>query len=153
MVHAGTNNITRFIDLFFLAFVSTLLIPFSVLAEPETLPCTNARLEIKHTQNILRPMRQHRQQLQEEVESTYQQLFVCQTDRKLSLTQQQHCTELQKEGPKQFQAIVTAIILSHQTSQLLANQSLQAQLACPVITERTSHTTTEQLPHHTISRK
>ncbi len=136
MVHAFTNN-TRIIGLFFLTVVSALVLPISVMAEPETPPCTDARLQIEHTHILLRPLKQRQQQLQQDVRIIYQKLFACKTGTALSIAQQRYCSALQEAGPKQFQAMVKAITLSHQTSQQLAHQTRQAQLTCPSITEET----------------
>ncbi len=137
MVQAFTKNITRIMSLFPLAFVSALVLPISVMAEPEILPCTHARLQIKQTQTFLQPMKQHQQQLQQDVRMTYQKLFACKTETALSIAQQQYCSQLQEEGPKQFQAMVDAITLSHQTSQQLAHQIHQVHLNCPSISKET----------------
>ncbi len=137
MVHAFTKNITRIICLFSLALVSFLLIPGLAMADFESQPCTVAHLQIEHTQETLRTSEQRQQQLQQDVRSTYQQLFACKTGTALSIAQQQSCSHLQEEGPKQFQAMVEAITLSHQTSQQLAHQTHQAERNCPKITEET----------------
>ena len=137
MVHAFTNNITRIIGLFLVAFVSALVLPISVMAEPETLPCTDARLQIEQTHILLRPLQQRQQQLQQDVRATYQQLFACKAGTTLSIAQQQYCSHLQEEGPKQFQTMIEVITLSHQTSQQLAHQTRHVQLICPTISEHT----------------
>ena len=137
MIHVFTKNITRNAYLLPLTFVSALLMPLTVMADPEIRSCSDARIHITHTQNILRPMKQHQQQLQQHVRVIYQKLFACQTRTEFSLAQQKQCTQLQEEGPTQFQALVEAISLNHQTSQQLAHQIHQAQLTCPASVEDT----------------
>ena len=105
--------------------------PLTVMAEPIHLSCTKARLHIEKTQHTLQPLKQQQQQIQQDVRNIYQELFACQAERRLSLAQQQHCTKLQKEGPKQFQAMVEAITRSHRTAQQLAHLTNHAQLTCP----------------------
>lgn len=131
MVHVFTRNITRITYLLPLTFLWALLIPLTVMADPQTLSCTDARLQIEQTQNTLQPLEQQQQQLQQHVRTIYQALFACLTDATLTLAQQEHCIQLQEEGPKQFRTMVEAITLSHQTSQKLARQTRQFQLACP----------------------
>ena len=138
MVHVFTTNISRIIGLFFVTFVSALLTPGFAIADSEIKSCAVAHLQIEHTQSTLQTSEQRQQQLQHNVRTTYQQLFACKTGTALSLAQQHYCTQLQEDGPKQFQAMVDAITLSHQTSQQLANQTHQATLNCPENTEETS---------------
>ena len=113
------------------------LSPLAVIAEPKDQSCETARQNIEQTQNILRPLKQQQQQIQQHVRTIYQELFACKTGSELSLVQQKYCTQLQKEGPKQFQNMIEVITLRHQTSQLLAHQTKQAQLTCPILTEDT----------------
>ncbi|MEX0830620.1 MAG: hypothetical protein WD032_10300 [Nitrospirales bacterium] len=82
-------------------------------------------------------MEQHQQQRQQDVRAICQKLCACQTGGGLSLAEKQDCTQLQEEGPKQFQAMVEAITFNHQTSQQLARQTRQTQLTCPANTENT----------------
>jgi len=49
------------------------------------------------------------------------------------LEQQKHCTRLQEEGPKQFQAMINIITLTHQASQRLSTQTRQDTISCPAI--------------------
>ena len=137
MIQLFPRNIAPIIVLLPLALVLAFLIPLTVMAEPGTPSCPDARLQIEDTQNILRPLKQHQQQLQQHVRVIYQKLFACQTRTELSLAQQKQCTQLQEEGLKQFQAMVEAITLSHQTSRQLAHQTRQAQLTCPASVEDT----------------
>lgn len=138
MVHAFLTNPKQNPYLLALTFVSVSLIPFPVIAETETQTCTEAQKQIEQTQNTLRPLEQHQQQLQKHVRTIYQELFACKTGRELSRSEQQKCSQLQEEGPKNFQDLIKVITLSHQTSQQLAHQTQQAQLACPAIAEDTS---------------
>ena len=138
MVHAFITKPRPISYLLPLTFVSAFLIPFPVMAKSETPSCTDAQQQIEQTQNVLRPLEQRQQQLKQHVRAIYQKLFACQTGRKLSIAEQQNCTQLQEEGPKRFQAMVEAITLSHQTSQQLAQQTHQVRLACPAIAEDTS---------------
>lgn len=138
MVDVFTRKLTRIISLLPLTFVGALLIPLTVMAESGTLSCRDAQRQFEQTQKTLQPLEQHQQQLQQHVRTTYQELFACQTATSLlTQTQQQHCTHLEEEGPKQFQAMVKAITLSHQTSQQLAHQTRQIQLTCPAMAEGT----------------
>lgn len=137
MVHAFTKHITRIIGHFFLVIASAFVLPISVMAELETLPCTEARLQIEHTQIILQPLKQRQQQLQQDVRATYQQLFACKTGTLVSKAQQQYCSHLQEEGPDQFQAMIEVTTLHHQTAQLLAHQTRLMQLTCLTISEDT----------------
>ncbi len=137
MLHAFTKNITRIVSLFPLALVLALLIPGVAMADSDSQPCVGAHLQIEQTQETLRASKLRQQQLQQDVRTTYQQLFACKTETLLSIAQQQHCSQLQEEGPKQFQAMVKAITLSHLTSQQLTNQTHQAILTCPASTEET----------------
>ena len=146
MVHAFTKHITRIIGLFSLAIASTLVLPISVMAEPETLLCTEARLQIEHTQIILQPLKQRQQLLQQDVRATYQQLFTCKAGTLLSIAQQQYCSHLQEEGPKQFQAMIELTTLHHETAQLLAHQTRKAQHTCPAIIEDSLQKNTNLLP-------
>jgi len=129
-----------------IALGTVLLSPLAVIAEPKDQACETARSQIEQTRNTLRPLEQHQQHLQQHVRAIYQKLFACQTGTGLSLAQQKHCTQLLEEGPKQFQAMVEAITLSHETSQQLAHQTRHVQLACPTIAENTFPKTTS-LPH------
>jgi len=142
MIHVFTKNITRNAYLLPSIFVSALLMPLTVMADPKTLSCTDARRQIEHTLIALRPLEQHQQQLQQYVRIIYQKLFACQARAESSLAQRQECTQLQKEGPAQFQALVEAVTLSHETSQQLAHQTRQAQLVCPAVAEDTFPKTT-----------
>ncbi len=137
MVHAFTKLITRIIGLLSLVIASALVLPISVMAELETLPCTEARLQIEHTQIILQPLKQRQQQLQQDVRATYQQLFACKTGTLLTKDQQQYCSHLQEEGPDQFQAMIEVTTLHHQTARLLAHQTRLMQFNCPTISEDT----------------
>jgi len=142
MVRFFTKNLTQIIFTLHLPFVLAFLMPLTVMAEPGTPSCPDVRLQIEETQQTLRPLEQRQQQLQQQVRTIYHELFACQTGSGLSLAQQHHCTELQKEGPKQFQAMVEAITLHHRTSQQLAYQTRQAQLTCPAIAENNFPKTT-----------
>lgn len=133
MVHAFTRNITRITYLLPLTFVSALLIPFTVMAEPTGSSCELARSQMEYTRSTFLPLEQRRQQIQQHVRTIYQELFACKSGTSLTQAQQEYCSHLQDEGPKQFQAMVKAITLSHQTSQQLVHQTRQAQLACPAI--------------------
>ncbi len=148
MVHAFAK-ITYLLPL---TFVWALLFPLTVMAKSGILSCTDADRRIEQTQNTLRSLEQHQQQLQQHVRAIYQKLFACQTGTGLSLAHQQHCTQIQEEGPKQFQALVEAITLSHQTSQQLAHQTRQVQLVCPTIAENTFPKTTSLAPLQKITR-
>jgi len=153
MVHVFTRNITRITYLLPLTFLWALLIPLTVMADPETLSCTDVRLQIEKTQKTLRPLEQHQQQLQQHLRAIYQELFVCQTGTSLTQAQQEYCRHLQDEGPKQFQAMVEVITLRHQTFQQLAHQSHQAQITCPAIAaEDTLPKTTSLSPLQEIAR-
>ena len=148
MVHA----FTRITYLLPLTFVWALLIPLTVMAAPGPLSCTDARIQIEQTHITLRSLEQHQQQIQQHVRAIYQKLFACQTGTGLSSVHQQHCTQLLEEGPKQFQAMVKAITLSHQTSQQLAHQTRQVQLACSTIAENTFPKTTSLAPLQKFAR-
>lgn len=137
MILVLIRNIGRIMALLPLTFVAALFLPLNAMSESGTLSCRDAHRQIEQTQNTLRPLEQHQQQLQQDVRNIYQKLFACQTGTTLPLAQQQHCTQLQEDGPKQFQAMIKAITLSHQTSQQLAHQTRQVQLACPAIAEGT----------------
>ena len=137
MLHALLRNIVLITSLPCITFALTLLIPFTALAETQTLLCQIALTELKHTQSVLLPLKQEQQQIQQHVRTIYQELFTCQSEKALSTAQQQHCTKLREEGPKQFQAMVKTITLAHQTSRQLAYQTRQAQLTCPAILEET----------------
>ncbi len=135
MVHTLLTKLTRIPYLVPLTFASTFLILFPFMAEADSQSCTDVQKQIEQIQNTLRPLEQHQQQLQQHVRTIYQNLFVCQAGGELSLAEQQSCTQLQEEGPKQFQAMIEAITVSHQMSQQLASQTHQVQLACPAIAE------------------
>ena len=137
MILVLIRNIGRIIGLLPLTFVATLFLPLNVMGESGTLSCTDAQKQIEQTQNVLQPLEQRQQQLQQDVRAIYQELFACQTGRELSRAEQQDCTQLQEEGPKQFQAMIRAITISHQTSQQLAHQTRQVQLACQAIATET----------------
>jgi hypothetical protein len=137
MVRFFTKNLTRIIFLLPLPFVLGFLIPHTVMAEPGTPVCPDVRRQIEGTRQTLSLLEQHQQQLQQQVRAIYHELFACQTGSGLSLAQQHHCTQLQEEGPKQFQSMVEAITLHHRTSQQLAHQTRQAQLTCPTSAEGT----------------
>lgn len=137
MVHVFTKKLTRIIYILPLTFVGALLIPLTVMAESGTLSCADSHRLIEQTQKTLQPLEQHQQQLQQQVRTIYGKLFACQATTSLTQTQQEYCTHLQEEGPKQFQAMVKAITLSHETSQQLAHQTRKAQLTCPAMAEGT----------------
>jgi len=111
--------------------------PLPVIAGQKNPSCTDARIQIEKTHNALRSLKHQQQQLQQHVRTIYQELFACRTGAELSFAQQQRCTQLQEEGPKQFQAMIEVITRSHQNSQQLAHQTRQVQLACPAIAEET----------------
>jgi uncharacterized protein YpbB len=133
MVQLFTRNIAWIIYLLLPTFVSALMIPTTVMAESATLSCQAVSTQIEHTRSVLLPLEQRRQQIQQHVRTIYQELFACQTGISLTQAQQENCRHLQDEGPKQFQAMVKAITLSHQTSQQLARQTRQAKITCPAI--------------------
>jgi len=137
MGHSSTRHILRKTYVRSLTFVLAVLIPLTVMADPETRPCSDAHTHMTHTQKNLRPLKQHQQQLQQRVRVIYKKLFDCQTRTVLSLAQQEQCSKLQKEGPTQFQALLKAITLNHETSQQLAHQTRQVQLVCSAIAEDT----------------
>jgi uncharacterized protein len=120
-----------------LALAFCVFSPLTASAEPASLSCDSARAQLEHTQHTLLPLKQQQQQIQRHVRAIYQELLACQTGTELSLAQQKYCTQLQEEGPKQFQAMVEAITLSYETSQQLAHQTRQVQLACPAISDET----------------
>ena len=96
---------------------------------------------------------QQQHQIQVHVRTIYQALFACQTDATLTLAQQEHCIQLQEEGPKQFRTMVEAITFSHQISQELDHQTRQAQITCPAIAaEDTFPKTTSFPPLQEIAR-
>jgi hypothetical protein len=98
-------------------------------------------------------LKQRRQQIQQHVRTIYQELFACQTGTSLTQAQQKNCRHLQDEGPKQFQAMVKAITLSHQTSRQLVHQTRQAQITCPAIAaEDTFPKTTSLSPLQEIAK-
>ena len=135
-----------------MTFVWAALIPLTVMAETEILSCQAARKQIEQTQNSLRPLEQQRQQIQQHVRTIYHELFACQAGTVLSIAQQHHCTQLQEEGAKQFQAMVEAITRSHQTAQQLANQTHQVQITCRTIAaEETFLKTTSLSPLQKIA--
>jgi hypothetical protein len=131
MMQPLTRNITPMSFLPRMTFALALLIPFTAIGETRTLSCQTTLTKIEHTRRILLPLKHEQEQIQEHVRTIYQELFACQTGTVFSLAQQQHCTQLQEEAPKQFQAMVKSITLTHQTSQQLFHQTHQAQLACP----------------------
>jgi len=135
MVHANAKGIIQIFRLLPLAFVTTLLIPFSVMAASETLPCQDVRLEIEQTQQTLSLLEQQQHELQQHVRIIYQELIACQTGSGRSTAQHHHCTQLEEEGPKQFQAMIATTTLKHQQSKRLVHQTRQAQLTCPTIAE------------------
>jgi len=122
-----------------------LLNPITVMAEPTGTSCEFARTQIEDTRNILHPLEQQQQQVQQYVRTIYQELLACKSGTALSL-KQQHCTLLQEEGPKQFQAMINIITLTHQTSQQLARQTRQFQLACFAIAAEDTFSKTTSLP-------
>ena len=129
MIQSWPRTTIRVVLLLSLALLLAVLFPLTTFAKPQTLSCTKARLQIEQTQEILRPLQERQQLLQELVRSTYQKLFSCKSGREFSIAPQQ-CDQLQKNGPKQFQTMVEAITLRHQISQQLANHTRQAQLIC-----------------------
>lgn len=131
MLPAFSQNILPITRAVPLAFALALLIPSLAMAASESQLCTDAHLQIEHTQMILRASEQRQQQLQQDVRAIYRKLFACQTGIGLSLAGHQHCAQLEKEAPKQFQAMVKSITFTHQTSQQLVHQTSQAQLTCP----------------------
>ena len=151
MVHVFTNNISRIIGVFPLAFVSALLIPSLAMADSESQPCTEAHLQIEHIHNTLQASKQRQQQLQKEVRTTYQQLFACKIGTPLSITQQHYCSQLEEKGPKQFQAMIEVTTLRHQNAQLLAHQAHHAQLTCPKIKDGKRQKITRLIPLQNIS--
>ena len=143
MTLAFTKHIVRITYLCLLTILLASLSPLTVMAEPEILSCTNARRQTENTLNTLRPLKQQQEQLQQQVRAVYQELITCQTGAELSFAHQLHCTQLQEEGPKQFQALVKAITRSHQISQQLARQSRQMERTCP--------TPPTEIPHNRIT--
>ena len=149
---AITRNLSRIAVLLPITFVWALLIPFTVMAEPEALSCQAARTKscqaartkMKNTRNTLLPLKQQQTQIQQYVRSIYQELFTCQTHTAFTRAQQDHCSQLQDKGPKHFQAMIEAITRSHQISQQLAHYTRQAQLACPGLVENTFSQKTDQ---------
>jgi hypothetical protein len=137
MIDAIARHIIRITYFLPLTFAGALLIPLTAMAFPNTKLCSDTHLHITHTQNILRPLQQHQEQLQENVRTIYQKLFDCQARTVLSRAQQKQCSNLQKEGPTQFQVLIKAITLRHETSQQLADQTRHAQLVCPAVVEDT----------------
>ncbi len=137
MVHTFTKLITQTIGGFPLAFASTLLIPGLAMADFESQPCSDTHQQIEHTKKTLHASEQRQQQLQQNVRATYQELFACNSGTLLSITQQQHCSHLQEEGPKQFQAMIEVTTLNHQTTKLLAQQTRLIQLNCESISGNT----------------
>jgi len=146
------RNITTILFLLPLPLVLIVLTPLTVLAEPGISSCPDVSLQIEQTQRTLRPLEQRQQQLQQQVRAIYQELFACQTGSSLALAQQRHCTQLQEEGPKQFQAMVAAITLHHRTSQQLAHQIHHMPLACPANTTDTLRNTLNQPSFTKIAR-
>ena len=135
MVLSFITNPKRNPYLWLLTFVSAFLIPFPVVAESESQSCTDTQKHIEQTQNALRPLEHRQQQLQQDVRIIYQKLFACHAGGRSSLAEQQHCIQLQEEGPKLFQAMIQAITLRHQTYEQLAHQTRRIQLACPSVTK------------------
>ena len=122
---------------FSIALGIVLFSPLTVIAGAKEQSCETARKNIDRTKSTLRPLKHQQQQIQQHVRTIYQELFTCQTRTELSLTQRNYCTQLQKEGSKQFQAMLEVTTRNYQTSQQLAHQTHQLQLACPTITEHT----------------
>ena len=116
-----------------IVFAIPLLNPITVMAEPIGTSCKFARTQIEDTRNILHSLEQQQHQIQQHVRTIYQELFICKFDTALSLKQQKHCTHLQEEGAKKFQAMIKVITLTHQAFQRLASQTLQAKITCPTI--------------------
>ena len=129
MILAPPKNLAQIRHLFLLTLILIFLSPFTVMAAPDILSCTEAQRQIEKTQNTLQPLKQEQKQIQQDVRNLYHELFACQTEKRLPLAEQ-HCTKLQEEGPKQFKAMVEAITRSHKTTQQLAHQTLQAHFIC-----------------------
>ncbi|MDH5775632.1 MAG: hypothetical protein OEZ57_12035 [Nitrospirota bacterium] len=145
MIQRFPRNHATLIFIFSLLLVWAFLFPLTVVAEPRPTSCPNMHQQIEETQQTLRALEQQQQQLQQQVRATYQELFACQAGSGRSTAQHHHCTQLAKEGPNQFQAMIEAITLQHQRSQQLAHQTRQAQLTCPVSNKNTFPQTTQLL--------
>ncbi len=115
--------------------MTLLLSPIAATAEPHNDSCESTRKQIEQTYQTLLPLKRQQERIQREVRDTYQELFACKSGTAISLPQQRHCTLLQEKAPKQFQAMIEAITLRHQTSRQLADQTRQAKLACPALPE------------------
>ncbi len=132
MIQRFTRTLPTLISIFSLAFAWGILFPLTVMAEPNPSSCQDRYQQIEESQQALRSLEQHEQQLQQHVRGIYQELFACHTGSGHSTGHYHHCTQLEKEGPKQFQAMITTTTLKHQKSQQLAQQTRQVQLNCPI---------------------
>ena len=135
-----------------IVFAIVLLSPFTVMAEPIGTSCELARTQMEYTRSVLLPLEQQQREIQQHVRTIYTELFACQTGTSLTQAQQEYCRHLQDEGPKQFQAMVDAITLSHKTSQQLVHQTRQVLLTCPANAENAFSKTTSLSPLQEIAR-
>ncbi len=144
MIPVLARVFTPITAILFLTVSTTFFLPSSSRADSQTLSCSNVRLEIEQTQRLLRPLEQRQQAIQQNVRTIYQKLFVCQSGRETTFVEQQQCTQLQEEGPTQFQAMVEITTRKHQAFQKLSHQIRQAHLNCAGIEGNTSPKTANQ---------
>jgi len=136
MLAALGRNITMTTFKLLLAFTVLTLFPLTGLAEPVTfVSCESARTQVEPTRKTLHLLKQRQQHIQQRVQTIYQELYACQTAQTLS-REEEHCTQLLAQGHRQFQALISAITLTHQTSQQLAHQTRQVQTSCPSSSEK-----------------
>ena len=133
MLEALAKTIKKFRLQIPIALITVLLSPLAVTAEPTDQSCETTQRQIDQTQHTLLPLKKQQQQIQQHVRIIYQELLACKSGTALSLKQQKHCTRLQEEAPKQFQAMINIITLTHQASQRLSTQTRQDTISCPAI--------------------